>query len=586
MEIEKVNLKLEKGKKRQKLSMSAIFICLVSGIVTIVIVVSTLWFILTYSRTLYQNNVMNSEQTVSGVASTVGLYESDMKEDLKTVCKELEICENQTEIENILQTVVRIRSNIISVIVYDKDGIIMDYGVAGQELKNPILRGENLSFQKEVFDQNTEFSITRPHVQNLFVNYYPWVVTVASKMPIDYFGKEVYVTMDIRFSSIASYVDDVGIGRHGYCFVMDQEGKLIYHPQQQLIYTGLKAENMEEIKKLSDGVHERRNLLYVIQTIKNGNWRVVGVSYVDEIADARIRNICYMVSILMISCILVGVISSWLLSKTVSQPVHKLEQAMRQFEQDVAQFEYKPVEGVREIQNLSASFGHMVQMIQRLMEKIKEEEITLRKTELRALQAQINPHFLYNTLDSIQWMCESEKTREASQMISALARLFRISISKGRELIPIQDEIIHAKNYLVIQSFRYKNQFHYEFHIDEETLPYLCNKITLQPLIENAIYHGIDRMVDEGIIDITVKADEKDIILIVKDNGVGMTKEQCSKILEKENNQKSGIGIKNVNDRIKIYFGEMYGLSVKSELDEGTEVMVRFPKILEEMSMV
>ena len=192
---------------------------------------------------------------------------------------------------------------------------------------------------------------------------------------------------------------------------------------------------------------------------------------------------------------------------------------------------------------------------------------------------------LYNTLDSIQWMCEQGKNEDASKMVGALAKLFRISISRGHELITIKDEIRHAHNYLIIQSFRYRDQFTYSFDVDEQLEEYLCNKITLQPLIENAIYHGIDRLVDEGEIKVTVKQaedDENDIIITVSDNGVGMTEEQCRKVLQKERSDSSGIGIKNVNDRLKIYFGEKYGLTIKSELDAGTDIIARIPKITEE----
>ena len=170
-------------------------------------------------------------------------------------------------------------------------------------------------------------------------------------------------------------------------------------------------------------------------------------------------------------------------------------------------------------------------------------------------------------------------------MVGALARLFRISISRGKELIPIKDEMTHAKSYLIIQSYRYKNQFSYNFDIEESIENYLCNKITVQPLIENAIYHGLDRMVDEGHIEISAKTatdDPNDIIITVADNGIGMTEEQCRKILLKERSDSSGIGVKNVNDRLKIYFGEKYGITIESELDVGTTVMVRIPKVEKE----
>ena len=218
-----------------------------------------------------------------------------------------------------------------------------------------------------------------------------------------------------------------------------------------------------------------------------------------------------------------------------------------------------------------------------LMEEVRQEEISLRKTELKALQAQINPHFLYNTLDAIAWMCEAGRNEDAVEMVNALARLFRISISRGHELIPIEKELQHAQSYLHIQNFRYKNQFRYQFDVDEACLSYYCNKITLQPIIENAIYHGMDRMVDEGMIRISIHQSEDKIIFTVEDNGVGMEPEQIEVIFRRKPDGKSGIGIKNVNDRLKIWFGDAYGITIESVPDEGTKVTVRMPKVREEV---
>ena len=197
------------------------------------------------------------------------------------------------------------------------------------------------------------------------------------------------------------------------------------------------------------------------------------------------------------------------------------------------------------------------------------------------MQPQINPHFLYNTLDSIAWMCEQGLNADAVKMVHALARLFRISISKGHELIPIAREIEHAESYLQIQKYRYKNQFTYQFHVDPQCLDYLCNKITLQPIIENAINHGLDLLVDEGTIDVYVLQDGEDILFRVVDNGVGMSQEQIVSIMQHGPKERTGIGIRNVNDRLQIYFGKAYGLRIVSKLDVGTCVEIRMPKIRE-----
>ena len=290
-----------------------------------------------------------------------------------------------------------------------------------------------------------------------------------------------------------------------------------------------------------------------------------------------VSSLVVILSIVLAGTVFLGSVFSDLFSK----PVKSLVKAMGDFEGDSSEFVYQPVRGTKEISALSDSFEHMAVRIQKLMEKVRQEEITLRKTELKALQAQINPHFLYNTLDAIAWMCEAGRNEDAVEMVNALARLFRISISRGHELIPIEKELQHAQSYLHIQNFRYKNQFQYTFDVDETCLQYYCNKITLQPIIENAIYHGMDRMVDEGMIRIGIHQMDDKIIFTVEDNGVGMTEEQCMEVLQKEPGDRAGIGIKNVNDRIKIYFGEEYGLAIESELDEGTRVTITMPKITE-----
>ena len=231
---------------------------------------------------------------------------------------------------------------------------------------------------------------------------------------------------------------------------------------------------------------------------------------------------------------------------------------------------------------ISPEFERMARHMNKIVTATRTLDMSKRQAQYRALQNQINPHFLYNTLDAIAWMCEAGRNEDAVEMVNALARLFRISISRGHELIPIEKELQHAQSYLHIQNFRYKNQFRYQFDVDEACLSYYCNKITLQPIIENAIYHGMDRMVDEGMIRISIHQSEDKIIFTVEDNGVGMEPEQIEEIFRRKPDGKSGIGIKNVNDRLKIWFGDAYGITIESVPDEGTKVTVRMPKVREE----
>ena len=316
-------------------------------------------------------------------------------------------------------------------------------------------------------------------------------------------------------------------------------------------------------------------------SVGESGWRAVGVSYVDELVNRNVNDMIRLSLWLAVVVLAVAVLTSWLLSRLIGKPLRGLASAMESFESDADHFTYRPVGGTREVQELSDSFEHMVLRIQELMTTVREEEVNLRKTELKALQAQINPHFLYNTLDSIAWMCEQGRNADAVKMVHALARLFRISISRGHELIPIAKELEHAESYLQIQMYRYKNQFTYTFDVDPDCLGYYCNKITLQPIIENSINHGLDLMVDEGRIDVRVRFDGDDIVFSVQDNGVGMSPEQLEAIMQHGPTDRTGIGIKNVNDRLKIYFGRSYGLSITSEPDVGTCVEIRMPRIRE-----
>lgn len=562
-----------KGNKiLKKISLSIVMTGVVVGIILITLAIVLFIFIQLYTSIMEKSSITSSEQAVVQAMNTVEDYTDDMSEIMELIAQNIG---KREDIRNdFFENLLLIRSDVVAVTTYDADGKLRNCWSGGVQVKENII--ENLSYMKT--NLGTGLTISKPHVESLFVDYYPWVVTISDNMTNEY-GETIRVCMDIRFSNIAQYVDDVGIGQHGYCFILDNEGNIVYHPQQQLLYSGLKKENTNMLIDIPDGTHTMDNVIYTVHTMKNGNWRIVGACFVDELITRNVVRVIHICVVILVLVLLTVLLAGNVFSKIFTKPAAKLSKAMGEFEKDAENFHFTKINGTSEIISLSSSFSQMVIRIQKLMERVRQEEVSLRKTELKALQAQINPHFLYNTLDSIAWMCEEERTREAVFMVNALARLFRISISKGNELIPLAKELQHAESYLQIQNFRYKNQFTYQFDVDEECLEYLCNKITLQPIIENAIYHGINRMVDEGKIEIKVQMRAEDIILTVKDNGVGMEEAQCMEILHKESSDRTGIGIKNVHERIQIYFGKEYGLYITSELDVGTCVEIKIPKI-------
>ncbi len=565
--------------KHSKTKLSVLIIAIVIFGVIFSTLASTLFFSLSYKNSMFSSAYVTSKQSVAQADETVSNYIFSIKSKLDNLCIETDKCTDAASLQKVISTASRLEDDIYCVSVYDMQGNVLSNGNDTDEnIKDGLT---DLSFDKSVYSNLKDgYAISQPHVNTLYKNKYPWVVTIAKKEYSNLFSQQVFVAIDFKFSSIAKYIDKVSIGQRGYCYIVNSKGQIIYHPQQQMLFSGLKEENTFEISELSDGIHRKKDNIYNISSLDSCNWKIVGVSFNDEITQAvKSQVVVGLIFALFFSAFMSAVIY-FLLSRTVTRPVRRLVASMQKFEKQAETFEYKAdMSNVAEFQTLSTSFEHMVLMIQSLVEKVHNEEIVLRKTELKALQAQINPHFLYNTLDSIQWMCEQDNSKDAVKMVGALAKLFRISISHGNEFIAISDELKHAESYLIIQSYRYKNQFTYSFDVDKSVLDCMCNKITIQPFIENAIYHGLDRMVDEGEIKIIVERRGKDIAIIVKDNGLGMTEEQCKAVLQKGRSDSKGIGVKNVDDRLKIYFGEEYGITIDSELDVGTTVTIKIPKI-------
>ena len=565
--------------KHSKTKLSVLIIAIVIFGVIFSTLASTLFFSVSYKNSMFSSAYVTSKQSVAQADETVSNYIFSIKSKLDNLCIETDKCTDAASLQKVISTAARLEDDIYCVSVYDMQGNVLSNGNDTDEnIKDGLT---DLSFDKSVYSNLKDgYAISQPHVNTLYQNKYPWVVTIAKKEYSNLFSQQVFVAIDFKFSSIAKYIDKVSIGQRGYCYIVNSKGQIIYHPQQQMLFSGLKEENTFEISELSDGIHRKKDNIYNISSLDSCNWKIVGVSFNDEITQAvKSQVVVGLIFALLFSAFMSAVIY-FLLSRTVTRPVRRLVASMQKFEKQAETFEYKvDMSNVAEFQTLSTSFEHMVLMIQSLVEKVHNEEIVLRKTELKALQAQINPHFLYNTLDSIQWMCEQDNSKDAVKMVGALAKLFRISISHGNEFIAISDELKHAESYLIIQSYRYKNQFTYSFDVDKSVLDCMCNKITIQPFIENAIYHGLDRMVDEGEIKIIVERRGKDIAIIVKDNGLGMTEEQCKAVLQKGRSDSKGIGVKNVDDRLKIYFGEEYGITIDSELDVGTTVTIKIPKI-------
>ena len=559
---------------KHPLSLFRMMILLVSAVAVIMCALLLWIFISIYSGALRANAATTTEQSVVQATNTINSYTADTKKLLHRVAVEIDQAKDESILKEIMEMIIDTREDLTAVAIYTQSGTLLDCWASGRVAK---AGGGGFPLRDMVLDSTGSY-LSQPHVQNLFVGTYPWVVTVSRPVYLARYDRQVFVSVDLQFSTMAKYLNDVGIGSHGYSYVMDRNGNLIYHPQQQLIYAGIKQEDTISLAALPDGVYTQRDAVRVVKTTLQSGWRVVGVSYLDEMVDQAIRNaLRFIIAIVPIAFLILSCLAL-VLARRVSAPLAKLILQIHGFEQNASGFIYEPVQGPYEICVLSDSFAHMVFRLQSLMLQVKKEQELLRKTEFQVLQAQINPHFLYNTLDSIQWMCEVGRTEDAVKMVGALGKLFRTSISHRADLIALREELAHAESYLVIQKFRYKNQFSYEFQVEQGIEEYLCNKSILQPIIENAILHGFGEYVEDGKIIITAKMQEDAIVLTVTDNGIGMSKDEYEEAMQRERADGHGIGMKNVNDRIRISFGDAYGITLQSKPDYGTCVTIRLAK--------
>lgn len=290
---------------------------------------------------------------------------------------------------------------------------------------------------------------------------------------------------------------------------------------------------------------------------------------------------CLAVSGLLLCCALLVGVLGFRASAWVADPIRRLEQAVKELEAGGEPVEIDDEAGCRELRRLSRSIRSMVSTMRHLMKDIIEQEEQKRRSELEVLHSQINPHFLYNTLDSVVWMTESGRTQEAVQMVTSLARLFRISLSGGERVIPLESELEHARHYLAIQQIRYRDRFDARVTAHPGVEGLYALKLTIQPLLENAIYHGMAGAEEDGLITVDAYREGDGLIIDVADNGVGMRREQVDALLDgpaqHTRGSGSGIGVYNVHRRIQLTFGEGCGLTIFSEPDEGTLVRVRLP---------
>lgn len=348
------------------------------------------------------------------------------------------------------------------------------------------------------------------------------------------------------------------------------------------------VENVEIGGRYDENIEELDNNIYILTELIQDDiqyyiyYQTQSMEQINNELDMQIQRFIVICGIMAgVLAILAAVLTNFW-TNSITRPIRDLNKAMEKT--GSGDFSARAqLLSKDELGELSKGFNDMAGSMQKMIDKIKEDEAKMRRADLRILQEQINPHFLYNTLDTIVWLIEGEQPDKAVEMVVTLSSFFRMVLSKGKEFISIREEEQHIKSYLEIQQMRYGDILNYDIRIDSAVYDYKIPKLTLQPLVENALYHGIKYKRAEGYIHVNGERKNGIIILTVRDNGVGMEAEELEVLRQeiekpcKETDR--GFGLANVNERIHMYFGYEYGMKIKSEKGKGTIVEISIPAI-------
>ena len=478
------------------------------------------------------------------------------------------------------------KDSIANIALLSKEGELLE-AVPAARLKTD-LDVTNEQWFGNTLERTDNLHFTTPHVQYIFdnnENQYRWVITLTRAVEITHgtSTEQGILLIDIRYSSLQQILENITLGNQGYLYMISSGGELIYHPNMQMIETGQMSENIEAAADYRDGSYREKYggewREVSVKSVGYTGWKLLSVTPEKGLPLGNLKMRLFAVFVVA-AFLLVLIITNTFISSRITTPIQKLEKSVNAIEAGNLDTDVY-MGGSYEIRHLGRSIGDMAKRIKTLMEDIVAEHESKRKGEFDTLQSQINPHFLYNTLDIIVWMIENEQKQEAVKIVTALARFFRISLSKGKSIITVRDELEHVRNYLMIQQMRFKNKFIYNIEAEEEVMNLSSLKLILQPLVENAIYHGMEFMDGDGEICVKVYREAEDLWFRISDNGLGMTQAQVDSLLGENSpvssKRGSGIGVKNVNERIRLYFGADYGLTIQSKPDEGTIISIRLP---------
>ena len=532
-------------------------------------IIGNLLFVLFLSSIFYYTSkyiIMNKEieYTNGNVISTsryITLYADKLKNIINLLSVDADVRnflisgneDSKKSIEKMIYSILEYNKGIKSITVIGKNG-----NIVSSDKNNDMKISKNMMKEKWYVDaiNNSNMPVFNPSRKNSTssMNSALWFLSISRDIKNSKGENLGVIVFDIKYETLERYLNSISFGKQIDNIIVGKNNNIIYYKDVKCFA------DKKCLAKFSEKNKKKDTYLYETQ-IENTNWNLRSLANTNDLVTLK-KNFSHIVIIIFLVSLAFSSIITFIVITKILRPLIKLENHMQNFENNLWEFHLSEKTGY-EIQNLVEHFNVMV-------EKIKY----LREYEIKALHSQINPHFLYNTLDTIIWMAEFEDNEKVISITKSLANYFRLSLSNGHEKIPLKDEIMHTKEYLFIQKQRYEDKLSYFFNIEDESLLSIeVPKIIIQPIVENSIYHGIKNLSGNGIITIDVYRENSTVNISVKDNGIGFEKAKQFK-----KSKTGGVGFQNVDKRIKFYYGKNYGVFInKDNKTEGAEVIIKIP---------
>lgn len=530
----------------------------------------------TSSSAIRQTTEQQTRETIQQSSQFVTAYIQRLKETTNTLAQHEEVKsyalsptgQKEEQVKGLFDTILSTDRDLVEAVFVTKNGqvIATDDSLSMQTSSDMMAE----PWYQRAIDQGA-MPVLTPARMGEGASMDDWVISITQEVVASDGTNLGVLRLDCDYQTLATYLDHLHLGEQGFTFIVNSQHEFVYHPRQTVYSSSEEMAAMQAYLDVPDG-YVADHSAFVYQTeVADSHWTLIGVASLDGLAALQKRLLLTFLGTGLIALVIFGV-GAWFILCWWIKPIRDFRQVILEVgagRQDLRANEA----GSPELVDLSRQFNAMLDQIDQLMLSIKDKEQAIRTYELQALASQINPHFLYNTLDTIIWMAEFNEREKVVDLTKSLATYFRLALNKGNEQIRLSDELEHVKQYLFIQQQRYGDKLSYTIQDLPAYGDYLLPKLVLQPLVENAIYHGIKEVRRKGKIRVEVTEDREFLYLQVTDNGQGFSSDRPKAELAL-----GGVGLKNVDDRLRLQFGTAYQMTIDSEPDRYTRICLRLPK--------